>query len=135
AVLDRMVFDRHRETLGGRVERRTFRHGPRKQHAVVFEPEIVMEMARKMLLHTEEERARAFLFPCMLFGELGVACGLRRFFEVALLTVFFKDHRDYAYLALGVKRSIGLARISRITPAPIPKDAMTPNSCGSGIDS
>ena len=55
-----MILDVHGQPLGLRIERRTFRHRPRQQHAVVLEPEVVVQVAGEMFLHAEEA-ARALL--------------------------------------------------------------------------
>ena len=58
AVLDRMILDVHRQPLRLRIERRSLRHRPRQQHAVVLEPEVVVQVAGEMLLHAEEAALR-----------------------------------------------------------------------------
>ena len=58
AVLERMILDVHRQPLGLRIERRPLRHRPRQQHAVVLEPEVVVQVAGEMLLDAEEPLAR-----------------------------------------------------------------------------
>ena len=68
AVVERMILDVHREPLGLRIERRALRHRPRQQHAVVLEPEVVVQVAGEVLLDAEE-RARA------RFGARRFACG------------------------------------------------------------
>ena len=45
--------------LSLRIERRALRHGPGLQHAVAFEPEVVMQPPRRMLLHDEHQRPLA----------------------------------------------------------------------------
>ena len=57
-VLDGMVLDLHGEPLLAGIERRTFRHRPRAQHAAVLEPQVVVEAARRVLLDAEEARMR-----------------------------------------------------------------------------
>src|SRR5437870_13522258 len=51
AVFHRMVFDHHREPLVRRLQRWSPRHRPRSQDVFHLEAEIVMELARGMLLH------------------------------------------------------------------------------------
>src|SRR5262249_53188877 len=58
-VLDRVILDRHREPLDARIERGAFRDGPREQHALPFETEVVVQMAGAMLLDHEAELPRA----------------------------------------------------------------------------
>ena len=86
AVLDRMIFDVHRETLCRGIERRTFRHGPRQQHAVVFQTEVVVKMAREVFLNAE----KPIRFLCGRLADGGRrAGGFGGLLEVALLFVFF----------------------------------------------
>ncbi len=79
-----MIFDVHRETLGLRIERRPLRHRPRQQHALVFEPEVVMKMAGEVLLDTKEAATvvRRFDFTFGLGGLL----------EVPFFLVFLECH-------------------------------------------
>src|SRR6187455_43183 len=56
SVLEWMILDVHRQTLGLWIERRAFWHRPREQHPVVLEAEVVVEMAGQVLLDAEEER-------------------------------------------------------------------------------
>ena len=66
-VLDRMVLDVHRQALVGGVEAWPLGHRPAQQHAVELEAEVVVQMARRVLLDDEgqcsgahaERRARA----------------------------------------------------------------------------
>ena len=53
AVLDRMIFHMRRQALDGGIERRTLGHGPGLQHAVDFQPEIVVQARGIVALHTE----------------------------------------------------------------------------------
>src|SRR2546429_379706 len=54
AVREWMILDVHGEPLRLRIERGTLGDRPRQQHAVVLEPEVVVQMARQMLLDAEE---------------------------------------------------------------------------------
>ena len=56
-VLERVVLDVHRERLGAALERNALRDGPRREHAVALEPEVVVEAARGVLLDDEDRRA------------------------------------------------------------------------------
>src|SRR5204863_167771 len=87
AVLDRVIFDVHRQPLGLRIERGSLRHGPRHQDAVVLETEVVVEMTGEMLLDAEEE-----LFRLLLRDDL--ALRLRTVLEVALAAVFLEGHSE-----------------------------------------
>src|SRR4030095_280163 len=72
AVLDWMVFHLHGEAFGGRVERRSLRHGPRQPDDVLAEAEVVVQVAGEMLLHAEESwlapLRRAVLAVAARFG-------------------------------------------------------------------
>ena len=59
AVLDRVILDVHREPLVVGSSDGPFGHGPREQHAVVLEPEVVVQVAGEVLLHAEEQRSAA----------------------------------------------------------------------------
>jgi hypothetical protein len=48
-----MILGLHCETLIGGIEGRSFRHGPGKHHAVVFQSKVIVETTRAMLLHHE----------------------------------------------------------------------------------
>jgi hypothetical protein len=49
-----MILDRDREPLDGRVERGALRHGPRLQHLIDLETEVVMKLGGPVLLDDEE---------------------------------------------------------------------------------
>ena len=53
-VLERVIFDSYCKSLVVLVIRRSFRHGPRSQHAVHFEAQIEMQARRRMLVNDEE---------------------------------------------------------------------------------
>ena len=77
AVIERMVLGLHRKPLFARHEARAPRDRPALQHAVEFEPEIVVQTRRCVLLHDERKPA-----------ALGFAAArLRRDAEVALLVI------------------------------------------------
>src|SRR4029450_229914 len=62
AVLERVVFDVHREALLVGAHRGPLGHGPALQHAVDLEPQVVVELPRRVLVHDEASaagRARA----------------------------------------------------------------------------
>ena len=50
-----MIFGLHRQPLVLRIERRPLGHRPGQQHAVPFEPEVVVQVRGEVLLHAEEE--------------------------------------------------------------------------------
>src|SRR5690606_28601747 len=52
----RMVLSRDCHAFVPRIERWSFRHGPGFQHAVEFQPEIVVQPPRSMLLHHKQQR-------------------------------------------------------------------------------
>lgn len=55
AVAQRMILGADREPLFARIPARPFRHRPAQQHAVPFQPEIVMQPPGRMLLHHEPQ--------------------------------------------------------------------------------
>src|SRR6185312_14723984 len=83
-ILDWMILDHHREALGRGVERGTLRHGPREEHAVVLQTEVVMKMTGEMFLDAEETWFCAFGLLRPLGNQLGVARRLRTFLEISL---------------------------------------------------
>ena len=62
-VFDRMIFGLNRVSFLFRIERRTLRHRPRNQHAVVLEPEVVVHPRRCVFLHHEPPGAGRALLP------------------------------------------------------------------------
>lgn len=48
-----MVFDLHRQSSSGGVERGTFGYSPTQEHAVSFQPKVVVQAARAMSLYDE----------------------------------------------------------------------------------
>src|SRR6202011_4603490 len=79
AVVERMVLDLDREPLVMRVERRSSRDGPGFENTVEFEPQIVVQPRRVMLLDDEA--------ALLGRGDLDVAGGLRGLFEISLLAI------------------------------------------------
>ena len=79
AVFHRVVFDMHREALFAGHEARSARHGPALQNAIEFEPEVVMQPCRRVLLH-HEGKLRRLRLPTLPSGLAGAA-------EIALCTV------------------------------------------------
>ena len=74
AVLQRMVFGVHRQVIDRGGLRQILRHGPRHQHTVALEPEVVMQPAGVMLLDDE-----CIALPYSRFGSrnrLGGFCGV-----------------------------------------------------------
>ena len=49
-----MALDPYGHALVGRIERRALGHGPREEDALVLQPEVVVQVARQVLLHAEE---------------------------------------------------------------------------------
>ena len=94
-VLDRMVLDVHGEPLLGRVERGALRHRPGEQHAAPFEPQVVVEPARGVLLHHEQARAVGALGPERLRSAVGVALGAigAQFARLAFTQLAAPGHR------------------------------------------
>ena len=60
AILERMVFGLHGETLVGRIEARPLRHRPALQHAGELEPEVVMQPRRGVALDVIAQRLCLF---------------------------------------------------------------------------
>ncbi len=79
AVVERMILHLDGQPLVARIERRTLGHRPGLEDAVEFEPEIVMQSRRRMLLDHEAAALR--------WCDLGVAAWLRGFLEIAFLAV------------------------------------------------
>ena len=82
AIIERMVLDLDRQALVMRIERGPSRHRPGLEHAVEFEPKIVMEPRRIVLLDHE---ARPIRRPAFWIAPLGSAVfaksRLARYFE------------------------------------------------------
>ena len=66
AVVERMILYLHRKSAVLRVQARFFRHGPALQHAIVLEPEVVVQPRRVVLLHDVLQAAMASGAP---FGD------------------------------------------------------------------
>ena len=116
AVLNRMILDVHGQPLRLRIERGSLGDGPRQQHSVVLEAEVVVQVAGQVLLHAEEQ---ALVRPGALRalgGELHVARRFRRRAEVALLFVFFEDH----FFSGGLRPPDPLTRSLAGAPRPAP---------------
>ncbi len=91
AIVQRMILDLDREPFVARIERWPPRHRPGFEDAIEFQPQIVMQAGRVMLLDHEAP----------LFGrrDLDVAGGLRRLAEIALLAVraeLLQRHLDHS---------------------------------------
>src|SRR6266852_3609329 len=76
AILQRVIFYLDREALFFGVERGSAGHCPRFEDTIEFEPEIVMEARRRMLLNHEA--------PAFRGRDCGVAARLGGFAEIAL---------------------------------------------------
>ena len=55
-VVERVILGLHGEALVGRIERRALGNGPRLEHAIALEAEVVMQPPRRVLLDDEEQR-------------------------------------------------------------------------------
>ena len=53
-VLERVILDVDRERSGARLERHPFRHSPRRERAVLLEPEVVVEAPGVVALDDED---------------------------------------------------------------------------------
>jgi hypothetical protein len=67
-----MVLDLHREPLVVGVERRTFRHGPRLEDPIKLQPQVVVQVRRRVLLDDETK-----IFCGFYFGLAARLLGLR----------------------------------------------------------
>ena len=85
-----MILDLHRQTLVGRIERRAFGNGPRFEHALHLQAEVVVQMRRVMSLHHETMPRLLFKFR----RRLG------RFLKAPFSFVFVKRHGSYCNSAL-----------------------------------
>src|ERR1035437_9103955 len=85
AVFDGVVFYVRGEMLHRGVERRPLRHGPRLQHAIHLQPEIVVQPRGVVPLHAKG-----------IGGTLALLAGGRfgRFLETAFGGVFFERHKS-----------------------------------------
>src|SRR5882757_4190857 len=79
AVVERMILDLDRQPLVVRIERGAARHRPGLEDAVEFEPEIVMQPGRIVLLDHEAPQLRR--------RNLDLARRLAGLLEIALLAV------------------------------------------------
>src|SRR5689334_4852308 len=119
-----MIFRLHRQPLIRGIERRTFRHRPRQQHAVPLEAEVVMQMRGEMLLNAEEELVTLLPAGAELRFRLG------RFFEVALLLVILEGHDLEGYNTDQWPRSP--PRIARSSVTPADSQRCSSPRCGNG---
>src|SRR5256885_4246787 len=77
-----MVLGHDREALVRGVERRASGNGPGLEHAVALQPEVVVQLARRVLLAHETEQSLAWS---------GCGRGLGRRVEGALLGIFVQE--------------------------------------------
>ena len=73
AIVERVIFGVYSQALLRRVGRRALRHGPRRQHTVDLEADVVVHASRCVLLHHENRIA----------GRRRTRCRFRRLVEVA----------------------------------------------------
>src|SRR6266513_1816116 len=81
-VVVRVVLGHDREALVRGVERRASGNGPGLEHAVALQPEVVVQLARRVLLDHEKEQSLAWS---------GRGRGLGRRVEGALLGIFVQE--------------------------------------------
>src|SRR4051812_45921912 len=115
-----MIFGLHRQPSGLRIERWPLGHGPRQQHAVVLEAEVVVQVAGKVFLHTEEALGALRCDDAFGFGGL---------LEIAFAFVFFERH----YRTPSIMRLTGLTSANTIADVTNRMIATSLNSCRSGI--
>jgi hypothetical protein len=107
-------------------ETRALWYGPRKKHSLVFEAEVVVQVARQMLLDAEEARlADAREDRARRFGSLA---------EVALLPVFLERH-GAAYVVSRLRLFSGRENTRKRKPAVRANAATAVNRFGKVIDS
>src|SRR5689334_8610409 len=80
-VLNRMILDFDRQPFIRRIERRSFRNCPTLEHAVQFQPKVIVQSRRRMLLNDEAQ------LPLQL-GLSYFARRLSRLIEMSLFPVF-----------------------------------------------
>src|SRR4051794_41062229 len=83
-VFDRMIFHVDRKAFVARNKARTTGNRPALHHAVEFEPQVVMQAARRVLLYDELIAFRTRGAPARLRGDV----------KLALLTICLKAHRQ-----------------------------------------
>src|SRR5579884_1316279 len=98
-VLDRMILDLHSKALLAGIETWTARHRPALHHTVEFEPQIVVQPARGMLLYHIAIALAAPLTPTRLWSDA----------EFSFLAIDFEGHVASAPQACDLKR-IGIFR-------------------------
>src|SRR5579863_6159176 len=81
-----MIFDLHREPLHAWIERRSFRHSPRKQHSFEFEPKVVVQLRCSVFLNDIQKMLIRRLFRRLTSRRFG------RHLEISLLLIFRKRH-------------------------------------------
>src|SRR5262245_57205962 len=59
-ILERVILNAHSEVLFTRHQRRSFRNRPAFENAVEFEPQVVMQRSRRMLLNDVRAAHRTF---------------------------------------------------------------------------
>ena len=84
AVVERMIFDFHRQAALLRIVARPFGHRPTGEHAGHLEPQIVVQPARRVLVH-HKRRPRLGL-------SNNLAARLGRLAEIALAAVGLECH-------------------------------------------
>ena len=83
-VFQRVVLDMHGKALVRRIEARPFGNRPAQQHAAELEPEVIVQMTRRVLLDDERKRFPGFA------GDFSAGFGSDA--EVALGPIFLQCH-------------------------------------------
>ncbi len=107
AIIERVVFDMDRQAPLARIEARPFGHRPAFQHPVELQAEIVMQPARRVLLHDKGERPRFGAAP-------DGARRLRGLAEIALSLVLGQRHDHSAAGGSIAETSPGRPRSERV---------------------
>ena len=82
-----MILDLHRKPLVVGVERGTFGHSPGLEDPIELQPQVVVQVRRRMLLDDETKTL------CLL--DFGVAARLCRLRKVSFGTVFCEQFLDH----------------------------------------
>ena len=86
----------HRESFVIRIEARSFGHRPTQQHTVEFEPKIVVQAARGMLLDHIGQ------IPVLALDD--AALGFGRRFEATLFAVEIESHCSDLHRCIAVNQ-------------------------------
>ena len=83
SVFDRVIFNVHRQSLDGRIQRRALRHRPTHQHAAEFQSEVIVQVRSVVFLNHEAEA---------IAGAAPTAARFGRDAKIALLAILSQSH-------------------------------------------